>query len=149
MANLAWNNPKNQDLLGDVGVCKVICEVMSRSAEDKELQCEGCRAIDNLAWNHPKNQDRLSETEAAKVVVDAMNLFGRARIVQLQGARYVFARHFFAQHLSMHMFFPPSGLTPETFISLGKVFKCTFPCLKVTIHIVFRFIKKKIGRWRL
>lgn len=94
MANLAWNNPKNQDLLGDVGACKVICEAMARNAEDKELQCEGCRAIDNLAWNHPKNQDRLSETEASKVVMHAMNLFGRARIVQLQGARFVFILFF-------------------------------------------------------
>jgi hypothetical protein len=56
IAQLAMDNPSNQDRLNDVGACEAVTQAMG----SMDAQLEASHAVRRLSINHPANQRRLS-----------------------------------------------------------------------------------------
>jgi len=84
---MAWSHTTNQHYFATSGVIDVMVAVLQRYHDDRDVQSEGCRAIDNLCWNNKGMVDKMGQGGAIQVVVNALAGFPKSKSLQLQGIR--------------------------------------------------------------
>ncbi|OQR94141.1 hypothetical protein THRCLA_08234 [Thraustotheca clavata] len=72
MGQITFNQPRNKEEAGKIGVIKAIVDAMKRSIDNGSVQEDGCRVLRNIAFQCEQNLNLVQSQHAINAVAEAL-----------------------------------------------------------------------------